>query len=120
MDSTVKAIINATPLPLSIIIVGVGNADFANMNILDADDNPLKVIGRDIVQFVAMRDFQTETARYYLPKAVLEEIPDQFIHYMNENNIKPSPKIQRNAKELSYNSRFDREYYDETLPEYYA
>ncbi|CAG8642838.1 2952_t:CDS:2, partial [Dentiscutata erythropus] len=44
MDSTVKAIINATSLPLSIIIVGVGNADFANMNVLDADDNPLKVM----------------------------------------------------------------------------
>ncbi|RHZ69519.1 hypothetical protein Glove_283g20 [Diversispora epigaea] len=130
MDSTVKAIISATSLPLSIIIVGVGNADFANMNILDADDNPLKVsqksfdgktvVGRDIVQFVAMRDFQTETARYYLPKAVLEEIPDQFIHYMDKNNIKPNPKIQKNAQELSYDTRFDRDQYDDALPEYYA
>ncbi|CAG8529602.1 4858_t:CDS:10 [Diversispora eburnea] len=122
MDSTVKAIINATSLPLSIIIVGVGNADFANMNVLDADDNPLKVsvIGRDIVQFVAMRDFQTETARYYLPKVVLEEIPDQFIDYMNKNNIKPNPRIQKNVKDLSHNPRFDPDYYDETLPEYYS
>lgn len=43
MDATVRSISEATPLPLSIIIVGVGHADFSNMNILDADDNPLKV-----------------------------------------------------------------------------
>lgn len=43
MEFTVKSIFNASDLPLSIIIVGVGNADFTNMNILDADDSPLLV-----------------------------------------------------------------------------
>jgi len=36
-----------------------------------------------------MRDFETGTARYLLPREVMEEIPNQFIHYMKENNIKP-------------------------------
>lgn len=35
-------IVKASILPLSIIIVGVGNADFSNMDVLDADDVPLR------------------------------------------------------------------------------
>lgn len=38
MEATKKAIIAASSLPLSIIIVGVGGADFTAMNVLDADD----------------------------------------------------------------------------------
>jgi hypothetical protein len=39
MASTVSAIQHAAKNPLSIIIVGVGDADFTNMEILDGDDN---------------------------------------------------------------------------------
>ena len=47
---------------MSIIIVGVGQADFTAMNILDGDDGVLKGTGgqpvpRDIVQFVPFREF---------------------------------------------------------------
>ena len=38
MEDTIKAIVDASFLPMSIIIVGVGNADFSNMEILDADN----------------------------------------------------------------------------------
>ncbi|CAG8658237.1 4409_t:CDS:10 [Funneliformis caledonium] len=101
MDTTIRAIVRARKLPLSIVIVGVGNADFTNMNILDADDKPLELqeidpltdapvtVGRDIVQFVAMNEFSTDAARYSLPKAIMEEIPEQFMFYMKENNISP-------------------------------
>ncbi|CAI2192152.1 2782_t:CDS:10 [Funneliformis geosporum] len=101
MDTTIRAIVRARKLPLSIVIVGIGEADFTNMNILDADDKPLSVqeidpltdapvtVGRDIVQFIAMNKFSTEAARYSLPKAVMEEIPEQFMFYMKENNINP-------------------------------
>jgi hypothetical protein len=34
MDNTIAEIVKASRLPLSIIIVGVGGADFTNMNIL--------------------------------------------------------------------------------------
>lgn len=67
-----------------------------------------------------MKDFQSETAQYYLPKAVLEEIPDQFMYYMNRHNIRPNPRIKKDPKEVTYNSRFDRNHYDEDeLPEYH-
>ena len=44
MDTTTRAIVRARKLPLSIVIVGVGNADFTNMRILDADNNPLTIV----------------------------------------------------------------------------
>ncbi len=49
MDNTINALKRASTLPMSIIIVGVGSADFANMGILDDDDGKLGV-SRDIVQ----------------------------------------------------------------------
>ena len=37
MDATISSIIDAAYLPLSIIIIGIGNADFSSMEILDGD-----------------------------------------------------------------------------------
>lgn len=38
MEQTKDLIVSAATLPLSIIIVGVGQADFTNMEILDGDN----------------------------------------------------------------------------------
>ena len=38
MDETIELIIDAAELPLSIIIVGVGNDSFSKMKILDGDN----------------------------------------------------------------------------------
>ena len=38
MVETKRALIRASHLPMSVIIVGVGNADFAGMNALDCDE----------------------------------------------------------------------------------
>ena len=40
-QATVNAIVAASGLPLSIIIIGVGDADFSMMEELDADKEPL-------------------------------------------------------------------------------
>lgn len=65
MHETKRAIINASSLPMSIIIVGVGNADFDNMDELDSDDVRLnignQVAKRDIVQFVPLNKFITKS-----------------------------------------------------------
>jgi hypothetical protein len=59
MDQTIDLIIQAAELPLSIIIVGVGNADFGNMQKLDGDNGLFGSNGRrcprDLVQFVPFR-----------------------------------------------------------------
>ena len=63
MSNTRQAIVQASRLPMSIIIVGVGNADFADMDELDGDNGVLRgpmgePAKRDIVQFVPFRDFK--------------------------------------------------------------
>jgi hypothetical protein len=53
-QETVDAIVAASSLPLSILIVGIGGADFSAMRELDADKGRLRsggrVAERDIVQ----------------------------------------------------------------------
>lgn len=55
LQETIDEIVRGADLPLSIVIVGVGDADFSKMDVLDADVNPLfsykykKYMSRDIV-----------------------------------------------------------------------
>lgn len=63
MADTREAIVHASHLPMSVIIVGVGNADFTDMQILDGDNGILRSpkgepVLRDIVQFVPFKDFK--------------------------------------------------------------
>jgi hypothetical protein len=94
---------------MSIIIVGVGNADFTAMNELDGDTIPLAFNGipaqRDIVQFVPFRNFQqlhnVSAAKAYLAKEVLAEIPDQVVGYMKSRNIKPKQSQAQHSTNTS-------------------
>jgi len=66
LQKTIDEVVRGADLPLSIVIVGVGDADFSTMDVLDADTNPLysnkykKYMARDIVQFVPFREFQND------------------------------------------------------------
>lgn len=67
LDETRQAIVSAAKLPMSIIIVGVGGADFSAMEFLDGDGGALRSPSgeaaiRDIVQFVPFRQFQNVSA----------------------------------------------------------
>eukprot|EP00824_Muranothrix_gubernata_P015770 TRINITY_DN33001_c0_g1_i1.p1 TRINITY_DN33001_c0_g1~~TRINITY_DN33001_c0_g1_i1.p1 ORF type:complete len:545 (+),score=112.55 TRINITY_DN33001_c0_g1_i1:24-1637(+) len=92
MMKTIAEIVGASSLPLSIVIVGVGDADFAAMDFLDADKGPLQSHGkaavRDIVQFVPFRKYGVNNYAM-LAKEVLAEIPDQFISYVRAMKIPP-------------------------------
>uniref|UniRef100_A0A4W4EYF1 C2 domain-containing protein n=1 Tax=Electrophorus electricus TaxID=8005 RepID=A0A4W4EYF1_ELEEL len=99
MAQTKEAIVNAAKLPMSIIIVGVGQAEFDAMVELDGDDIRIssrgKLAERDIVQFVPFRDYMDRTGNHVLSMArlakdVLAEIPDQLILYMKSRGIKPN------------------------------
>ncbi|KAH7057598.1 KIAA1599 protein-like protein [Linnemannia elongata] len=110
MDNTVNAIISASRLPLSIIIVGVGSANFDNMNVLDADDEPLrangKTMARDIVQFVPFRDFQNSAfGGEALAEAVLAEVPDQFVSYMTQHNVRARTMPRADTMQAMNNGR---------------
>ena len=63
MDATREAIVEASHLPISVIMIGVGNADFTAMQFLDSDKTLLrppggKTAARSIVQFVPFRNFK--------------------------------------------------------------
>jgi hypothetical protein len=93
MTDTIRAIVYASTLPFSIIIVGVGSADFSAMDALDCDtgmlrDNQGHVAQRDIVQFVPFRNFENGPPAA-LAKQVLAEVPDQVCRYYQMNNIAP-------------------------------
>ncbi|XP_076008329.1 copine-8 isoform X1 [Genypterus blacodes] len=100
MAQAKESIVNASCLPMSIIIVGVGPAEFDAMVELDGDEVRISSRGRyaerDIVQFVPFRDYIDRTGNHILSMArlakdVLAEIPDQFLSYMRTRGIKPSP-----------------------------
>lgn len=93
MTATKNAIVEATDAPLSIIIVGVGPADFSAMDELDADEVPLrssdgKVMSRDIVQFVPFRQF-VNVGGPALASAVLEEVPRQVDEFCRTHGFVP-------------------------------
>ena len=60
MQQTIDIIYNMADLPVSIVIVGIGQANFDKMVKLDGDDGLYNSKGeickRDIVQFVPFRD----------------------------------------------------------------
>ncbi|CAJ2631557.1 unnamed protein product [Trifolium pratense] len=100
LQESINAVVNASDLPLSILIVGVGSADFTSMEVLDADNARLRnstgrVAARDIVQFVPMREVQK--GQISVVQSLLEELPDQFLSFMRSRDIKPlfsHPKMQ--------------------------
>ena len=95
LDQTKRAIVEASNLPVSIIIVGIGPAKFDAMDELDADIEPLqyrgKIAQRDIVQFVPFRNFSQNgvISGESLAKAVLAEVPEQLVSYMISHKLKP-------------------------------
>jgi hypothetical protein len=93
MTETKDAIVEAGRLPLSIIIVGVGNANFDAMDVLDADDVPLvsrrgQKMCRDLVQFVPFNRF-ANVHYTVLAQEVLEEVPRQVCEWAEMNGVSP-------------------------------
>lgn len=78
-DETIDTVVECSYLPISIVIVGVGNANFEKMDILDDDDNSLvssqgKRPLRDCVQFVQFNQIEDMGI---LRKEILGEMPEQ-------------------------------------------
>ena len=92
LQQTIDALVEASFEPISIIIIGIGNADFKKMEILDGDEVPLvsskgKKRMRDLVQFVPFSKFKNDAKK--LSEQVLEEIPNQIVDYYTSNHLSP-------------------------------
>uniref|UniRef100_A0A8C7JUB7 Copine-8 n=3 Tax=Oncorhynchus TaxID=8016 RepID=A0A8C7JUB7_ONCKI len=102
MVQTKEAVVNAAALPMSIIIVGVGPAEFDAMEELDGDEVRVsskgRIAERDIVQFVPFRDYIDRQGNQVLSMArlakdVLAEIPEQLLGFMKTRDIEPQPAL---------------------------
>jgi Copine/C2 domain len=80
--------------PLSVVIVGVGNADFSSMRFLD-DCSPGH---SDITQFVQFNQHSRDSVA--LTSETLHEIPNQLVGYFQRHNIAPLPPVQRNDDDI--------------------
>lgn len=85
-QATASCLNRVSDNPLSVVIVGVGNADFAAMEFLD----DLKG-GRDIAQFVQFNKQRASTED--LSSVTLREIPEQLVGYFQSKGIQPLPAI---------------------------
>ena len=101
MTRSADLIVESSGLPLSVVIVGVGGANFSNMHKLDADDEHLihsktgQKMRSDIVQFVPMREVKNNAKQFDLAKEVFAKVPGQLTHYMSSNCIPPRPPVAR-------------------------
>ena len=90
INDTIDELVESSFLPLSVVIIGIGNSDFSEMEILDADINPLisskgEKACRDLVQFVPFLKYEKNPDK--LSDEILAEIPRQLIEYYEQNNF---------------------------------
>ncbi len=124
MDYTIDALVEGSFLPLSVIIIGIGDADFSKMVELDGNDIPLVSKQgikwfRDIVQFIQYDKYKNN--ENILTKEILEEIPRQLMEYYLQNNYNPDKIkqiVRRNSMESNYYNydNYNNNQYNQNLP----
>lgn len=98
-NDTVDKIIEASNLPLSIVIVCLGDGDFTQIKKLDQDEVPLQsekkgICKRDMIDVINFKDYITEQrtplTEVHLARKTFAEIPAQFVRYMQGKGIRPN------------------------------
>ena len=102
MAKTVDLIVEGSSLPLSVIIIGIGSANFGLMETLDSDNKLLQgstqTAKRDIVQFVPLREHMNSPEE--LAATVLQELPNQVVEFYRMIGLKPAtPKESPHHKQ---------------------
>lgn len=96
VQATAQVLDQVSDSPLSVVIVGVGNADFSAMRFLDDASKPGK---RDIAQFVPFNTHSRNSVE--LTSETLHEIPDQLVGYFKSHGIQPRPAIHKDDAEIT-------------------
>jgi len=84
VEATARCIDTVDSAPLSIVIVGIGNADFGAMQFIDDSSSDV-----DIAQFVKFNDYKDNLSD--LTSAVLDEIPKQLEKCFASRGVLPNP-----------------------------
>lgn len=93
--ATAECLKQISDSPLSIVIVGVGDADFSSMKFLD----DLPDMERDLVQFV---EFNKHPVTSDLTSVTLREIPNQLTGFSSSKSIVPgAPIVLTNDKDIA-------------------
>lgn len=84
IGDTIDALVEASLLPLSLIIIGIGNSSFSNMNEICNNKEPLISSGgvkssRNIVQFISFNTYKNEPEK--MAENILKKIPSQVIEF---------------------------------------
>lgn len=88
VQATARCLDQVSNAPMSIVIVGVGQADFRSMQFLDDSSSPGK---RDVAQFVEFNKHSHDSQA--LTSQTLGEIPDQLTGYFKSMNLKALPPV---------------------------
>lgn len=103
MVETKNAIVMASNLPLSIIIIGLGNGDFSSMESLDGTRVRLQSLSgipakRDIIHFVPFNKF-AKRGQEELAAEVLRKLPTQVKEYFAMVGKEPNQPIEVNMED---------------------
>jgi hypothetical protein len=93
--ATAASLNQVSDAPLSVVIVGVGSADFSSMQFLYDSSKPGE---RDIAQFVQFNNHSRDSVA--LTSETLREIPNQLVGYFQSKYIPPLPPMQRSDSEI--------------------
>mmetsp|Transcript_2623 Transcript_2623/g.3500 ORF Transcript_2623/g.3500 Transcript_2623/m.3500 type:complete len:577 (-) Transcript_2623:78-1808(-) len=93
--ATAQMLQSASDAPLSVVMVGVGNADFSSMRFLDDSSKPGQ---RDVAQFVQFNKHSNSSEE--LTKQTLHEIPAQLVGHFKSRGIAPLPPVQSFDEEI--------------------
>ena len=92
--ATAEVLRQCSEAPMSVVIVGIGNADFSTMQFLD-DAN---AGDKDIAQFVSFNQHSRSSVE--LSSETLNEIPKQLTRYFQRKGISPLPPIVRGDDDI--------------------
>jgi hypothetical protein len=101
LQATIDLLVDLAQLPVSIVLVGVGDYNFNTLEKLDGDKKWLrsskkKLIKRDIINFV---DFETcASDPDKLMKKILEEFPGQFMSFKTRSGYKIDEGTRKELK----------------------
>lgn len=84
LAETKRLITSVSKVPLSVVIVGIGMADFSAMQYLEDTNGDAT---RQTVTFAPFRPHQHDPQS--LSRAALKQLPDQIVHYFAQNSLYP-------------------------------